>query len=173
MAEIIKTYRQSMPAMRFIGKKYGDDARINGNFSAKWDEWFGNGWFAIIEKQVSTGIKDIFKDGDAYIGLMRCKEGEPFEYWIGMFTPEATPVPDDFLHIDFPKSELGVCWLYGKEGDVYAKEDKCWAKLTQEGYKMIPDSKSAWWFFERYVCPRFTTPDDQGNIILDICYYIE
>lgn len=46
-------------------------------------------------------------------------------------------------------------------------------KLGGEGYKIIPDEKGAYWFFERYCCPRFTTPDEQGNIILDICHYIE
>ena len=173
MVEIINTYRQSVPAMRFIGKKYGDSDRINGNFGAKWGEWFNNGWFAAIEKQISVGIKEIYDDGDAYIGLMRWKDGEPFEYWIGIFTPENTPVLEGFGHIDFPKSELGVCWVYGKEGDVYFKEDKCAEKLGKKGYKIISDEKVAWWFFERYGCPRFSTPDAQGNIILDICHYIE
>ena len=173
MAEIINTYRQSIPATRFIGKKYGDDDRINGSFGPKWGEWFGNGWFAVIEKQISVSTKEIYQDGDAYIGLMRWKEGEPFEYWIGMFMPETTPAPEGFGYVDFPKSELGVCWVYGKEGEVYRNEDKCAAKLGEAGYKIIPNEKGAWWFFERYGCPRFTTPDEQGNIILDICYYIE
>lgn len=101
------------------------------------------------------------------------KEGEPFEYWIGIFMPESTQVPEKFEYIDFPKSELGVCWVYGKNGNVYCKEDKCAEKLGEEGYKIIPDEKGAYWFFERYCCPRFTTPDDQGNIILDICHFIE
>ena len=101
------------------------------------------------------------------------KEGEPFEYWIGMFTPENTIVPEGFEYIDFPKSELGVCWVYGKEDEVYCKESKCAKRLSKEGYKVISDKDGAWWFFERYCCPRFTTPDDDGKIILDICHYIE
>lgn len=173
MAEIIKVYRQSVPAMRFIGKKYGDSDRVNGSFGAKWGEWFSNDWFAIIEKQTTFTLKEIYEDGDAYIGLMRWKEGEPFEYWIGVFMPENSLVPKEFEFIDFPKCELGVCWLYGKEGELYGKEDKCSVKLKDAGYKIIPDEKNAWWFFERYGCPRFTTPDDKGNVILDICHYIE
>lgn len=55
MVEIINVYRQSIPAMRFIGKKYGDSDRVDGGFGAKWGEWFGNGWFTAIEKQI--GIK--------------------------------------------------------------------------------------------------------------------
>ena len=59
MAEIIKSYKQSIGAMKFIGKKYGDADRANGTFGAKWGEWFENGWFGVIEKQISGSIKDI------------------------------------------------------------------------------------------------------------------
>lgn len=173
MAEIKNVYRQSIPAMRFIGKKYGDSDRINGVFGAKWDEWFSNNWFAVIGKQTEVDLKDVYDDDGAYIGLMRWKEGEPFEYWIGIFMPENTPVPEGFGYLDFPKAELGVCWVYGKEGDIYFKESICAEKLGEKGYKVVSDEKGAWWFFERYGCPRFTTPDSEGNVILDICHYIE
>jgi len=36
--------------------------------------------------------------------LMRCKDGEPFEYWIGMFMPANTVVPEGFAYVDFPQS---------------------------------------------------------------------
>lgn len=49
--EIVKTYRQSIPAVRFIGKKYGDGDRVNGGFGQQWGEWFQNGWFDVLEKQ--------------------------------------------------------------------------------------------------------------------------
>jgi AraC family transcriptional regulator len=84
MAEVIKTYKQSMPASRFIGKKYGDEDRVNGLFSARWNEWFQNGWFEEIEKAPGYNTA-FFEDGGAYIGMMRHKNGEPFQYWIGIF----------------------------------------------------------------------------------------
>jgi len=28
-------------------------------------------------------------------------------------------------------------------------------------------------FFELYNCPRFTTPDDKGNVILDYGFYLK
>lgn len=173
MAEIIKVYRQSVPAMRFIGKKYGERDRVNGGFGHLWGEWFSHGWFDVIERQISSKLNEIYEDADAYLGLMRWKDGEPFEYWIGMFAPEGSVAPDGFEYIDFPQSELGVCWVYGKEGDLYCKEDLCATKLGEEGYKITSDEKGAYWFFERYNCPRFTTPDTNGNVILDICHYIE
>ena len=89
MREIIKTYRQSIPALRFIGKKYGDSAH---GYGAMWGEWFEKGWFDIIVKQIDEGFE---------------------------FNPH-----------------LSLC-------------------------------------FERYVCPRFTTPDEKGNVILDIGFFIK
>ena len=167
MSEIIKAYKQSICAMRFIGKKYGDNDRVNGMFSVKWGEWFEKGWFSIIEKQNSGSIKEIYEDDDAYIGLMREKHGE-VEYWIGMFMPENAIIPEGFEYIDFAKSELGVCWVYGKEGEVYSMESKCNEMLAEEGFEIVSD-----WCFERYACPRFTTPDEKGNIILDICFFVK
>ncbi len=171
MAQIVKTYAQDVPAFRFIGRKYKDSDRVNGSFGAKWSEWFKNGWFDQVEKM--TDKKRDYEDSDAYIGLMRCKENEEFEYWIGIFMPEGTKVSEDFSYIDFPKSKLGVCWVYGQEKELYMHEEECAKELVNNGFEIIPDDKGAYWFFERYGCPRFTTPDDKGNVILDICHYIK
>ena len=171
MAEVVKVYRQSVPAMRFIGKKYGDSDRVNGGFGQQWGDWFSSGWFAQLENGID--LKAVYEDGNAYIGLMRWKEGEPFEYWIGVFCPENAAVPDGFSFHDFGESNLGVAWLYGKEGEVYGQERICAERCMNEGFKIITDDQGAYWFFERYGCPRFTTPDVNGNIILDYCHYIE
>ena len=173
MSDIVKVYRQEVPALRFIGKKYGDSDRVNGNFGKLWDDWFSSGWFDQLEKKMNGNLKSIYEDGDAYIGLMRFKEGEPFEYSIGIFMPPGTEVPDGFTHIDFPQLPLGVCWLYGTHADIYAQEDRCAKRLEEEGWKIVKDKNEAYWFMERYGCPRFTTPDGQGKIILDICWHIE
>ena len=37
------------------------------------------------------------------------------------------------------------------------------------GFKRKEDD----WCFERYNCPRFTTPDEEGNVILDYGISIE
>jgi len=166
MVEITKVYRQDMGARRFIGKKYGDSDRVDGGFGAKWGEWFANDWFAPITKNIDTSIAETFEDAAAQIGLMSVDESGNFQYWIGLFTPVNTSVPDGYQYVDFPKGELGVCWVYGKEGEVYMQEGVCGERLTKEGHEMSDD-----WCFERYVCPRFTTPDDNGNIILDICFF--
>jgi hypothetical protein len=173
MTEITKVYKQTMEATRFIGKKYGDDDRVGGMFGALWGEWFGNGWFDVIESQIDETAEAVFEDGDAYIGLQRWKDGEPYEYWIGMFTPVGTAVPEGYQFYDFSKGELGVCWVYGKEEEVFCQEQECAKKLAKNGLKIVNDENDACWFFERYACPRFTDADDKGNVTLDICYFVE
>jgi hypothetical protein len=178
MFDIVKTYRQEVPSMRFIGKKYLNDDRVEGMFGAKWAEWFQNGWFSRIEESVNEAAisGSEYEDWGAYIGLMHCSEDEPFEYFIGMFTPLGTKVPEGFEFIDIDKAALGVCWLYGREGELYGNEPACGEKLKQAGMELVSDpvkGSRAWWFFERYGCPRFTTPDDKGKVLLDICFYVK
>lgn len=173
MCQIVKTYKQGIPTMRFIGIKYGDEDRTNGGFSLKWEEWFETGRFKKLESLITEDFRQVYEDFDAYVGLMRYKEGEEFQYWIGMFLPEGTIVPEGFEYIDFPASNLGVCWLYGPESELFFKEDECAKKLSEEGYEIVPDKKGAWWFFERYGCPRFINPDEDGKVILDICYFVK
>ena len=173
MPEITKVYKQEMPAVRFIGIKYADEDRVDGGFGAKWCEWFEKGRFDKLEGLNPT---QFFEDSEASIGLMRWKDGEPFQYWIGMFLPAGTELPEGFASVDFPASTLGVAWLYGKDGEVYGQEHVCAKALReQQGMNVVPDvnDADAWWFFERYVCPRFTEPDAKGNITLDICHFVK
>lgn len=173
MHAIVKSYSQFIPETRFIGIKYGDEDRINGGFGCKWGDWFENGRFIKLEKLLNDKFKSEYVDADAYIGLMRWKDGDPFQYWIGMFMPVGTEVPEGYDFIDMPKAKLGVCWLHGLEGELYCNEDKCAERLIKDGYEINHDKDGAWWFFERYGCPRFTTKDEEGKVILDICHYIK
>ncbi len=167
MAEIIKVYREKIPAMRFIGKKYGEFGH--------WGDWFANGWFDCIENAMGGigSICQLWKDGGSYVGLERHKEGEPFAYWIGMFAPPETPVPEGFLFMDFPEIFLGVCWIYGGEGDTHGMTVNCAQKLADEGIEISTDIEGAIWSFENCTCPRYTTPDEKGNIILDYDYFVK
>lgn len=167
MAEIIKAYREKIPAMRFIGKKYSEFGH--------WDDWFANGWFDEIENTMGgvDAICQLWKDGGAYVGLEQHKEGESFNYWIGMFTPPETSVPEGFRFLDFPESFLGVCWIYGEEEATHGVTGMCAQKLAEEGMEIAADSDGSLWSFENCLCPRFTTPDEKGNVILDYCYFVK
>lgn len=164
MTEFIKSYRQHLPALRFIGKKYGD----GDNIGQCWGDWHCNGWFDIVER---AGVADC-EDSDAYLGLMRRKAGEPVTYWIGMFCKADAEVPEGFESIDLPTSDLGVVWVCGQEHEVYGKEDVCAQICREAGMQVLTDEQGACWSVERYGCPRFTTPDEQGRVILDICHFI-
>ena len=165
--------KQAITSMRFVGIKYGDEDRVDGGFGSKWEEWFETRSFNKLESLRTDAFISAYKDSNAYIGLMRWKEGEKFEYWVGMFLPEGTVVPKGYGYVDFSASNLGVCWLHGPESELYCKEDKCAKKLSAEGYEIVTDEIGARWFFERYGCPRFTKTDEEGKIILDICHFVK
>lgn len=166
MPEIIKVFREEIPRLRFIGKKYD-------RFGPMWGEWFANGWFNEIEKAMggTNAITAIWKNGGGYVGLERRAEGQPFEYWIGMFTPAGTAVPEGFQSVDFPAMGLGTCWLYGTERDVH-KTKECRAAVTNAGITLWTDEHSGIWSFENCVCPRYTIPDENGCVIMDYCFFV-
>lgn len=167
MAEITKVYREEIPAMRFIGKKHHD--------YSGWGEWFANGWFDVVENSMGgvEKILEVWENGGGYVGLECRKEGKLDTYWIGMFTPENTKVPEGFDYIDFPKSALGVCWIYGKEEDVHGGIGNCRKEIQNAGMEISTDEKGMEVSFENGICPRFTTPDEKGNVILDYCYFVK
>ncbi|BCN31094.1 hypothetical protein [Anaeromicropila herbilytica] len=173
MVEVIKVYKQATPDMKFIGKKYLESDRKDGGFGYKWCEWFQNNWFEVLEENVTESWKSQLEDSDAYVGMMRWKEGEEFQYWIGMLLPLETAVPEGYESVNFAAGNIGVGWLKGMEDEIYCKEDKCADKLVENGMNIISGKENAYWFFERYGCPRFTTPDEEGKIVLDICHFVE
>jgi DNA-binding transcriptional MerR regulator len=157
----IKAYRQSVGAMRFIGKKYSSGKEA-------WEAW-SEDISDSLKKQFNVNLKDLYEDGDSLIGLMCHKDGNHnnFEYWLGYFTPANTPVPDGFEYEDFPKMDIGTCWIYGKEDEVFAIEPMALAKLEEEGFETVTD-----WWFERYH-PVRTAPDKKGYAIIDICFFVK
>ncbi len=52
-------------------------------------------------------------------------------------------------------------------------QDELAVKLREEGFEGVLDADGACWFFERYGCPRFTVPDEKGNVILDIGFFVK
>lgn len=157
--QILELKKESWPAARLIGKRY--EGTVN------WSEWWENGWFEILE-----AIPPLTFNGDAYIGAVHLVNERP-ERWIGMFFPESTEVPAGFESIDIEPLDYAVCYLRDKEGssEFYTMEthNQCLAELKAHGFKRKEDG----WCFERYNCPRFTTPDDEGNVILDYGIAIE
>lgn len=167
MAEIIKTFRESVPAMRFIGKRYP-------GFGPWWGEWFGSGWFDEIENAMggTDSIKALWENGGGYVGLEKRKDGEMTEYWLGMFTPADTVVPEGFEYIDFSGVGFGTCFIKGKESEVH-DTSACACAVADAGLSIIKDPEGYTWSFENCTCPRYTTADSEGNVILDYCYIVK
>nr|WP_296442193.1 hypothetical protein [uncultured Acetatifactor sp.] len=151
--KLLEIKKESWPAVRLIGKRY--------TCAPNWGEWWENDWFSVLE-----ATPCVPENGDAYIGAVHIADGMP-ERWIGMFFPVGTKVPEGFEAIDIEPLDYAVCYLSGKEGsgDFFAMEthNMCLEALKAESF----DRKEGHWCFERYNCPRYTTPDGEGNIILD------
>lgn len=161
MWEITKVYREQLPAVRLIGRKYGKkDADDSGAFAGIWEQWFQEGLFAPLDALPLAG-----PEPGAYLGFMQLTP--ELEYWIGVFCQEGTVPPDGYEALDIEPSDLGVCWIQGPEEEVYGREQACIDALRDAGMNPIIRC------MERYQCPRFTTPDDQGRVILDLCFFLE
>jgi len=173
---ITRVYKEHVPALRLIGKRYtGGDAGPDG-FGAMWGEWFEANRFAELER---LGPSDA--GGGGYLGLMtfRNTTGE-FAYWIGILFPSGMAVPEGFDHLDLPESDLGIAWVYGDDrtGKIYGEgpHTAAYDELVGKGWdKLRPNAggENTVVFFERYNGQRFTTRDDKGNVILDYGFYIE
>lgn len=159
MVTILQTFLEHCPAVTLVGKRYTDaDRDLYGTFGSQWGQWFENNWFSLLESS-GNGVDD------SYVGAMRITDAG-FEYWIGMLLTQAE-VPEGFDAVDIPAGNMAVCHLYGKDGstDLFGMEahEACVAAWKAQGW--TPSG----WFFERYNCPRYTTPDEKGNVILDYC----
>jgi AraC family transcriptional regulator len=158
---IIKTYREKTPALRFIGKKFSspfNDSAFD-KILEKLDNCRLDYMFDAIEKKSGDS-------GGAYISLMRRKDEETLEYWLGLFTPEGGEAPEGYETIDFPKSTLGVCTVYGKRNSIIHYDSDCRKKLSQEN---LADNQ---WFFQRFNWRTFFEEDIFGKRLLEYCYFL-
>jgi len=163
LIEIVNVYRQNIPEMSFIGKK-----------GTNWGLWWQNGWFDLLEKYIDDDFKEKYEDWGAYLGMSRFNEnGDFIDYYVGMFLPNNINVPDGFEKIELPNSSFGVCWVYGKSDFVHGKTNFVRKRLLEDGYKIVLDKNDFILSIERDTCPRFTTPDEKGNVIVDVLHFIE
>ena len=166
MAEIIKTFKTPVPAMRFIGKIYGDEDRVDGHFGAKWREWYKNGWFDVLRQ---LGSPEGWDNDIALVGSRQ----NIFKYWIGKFTPAGTAVPEGFDFIDYEAGNIGTCRLKGQESTIWGNEPMCCDRLRDEGCEMMGKNFTC---FERYLNSDETEDTnglEEGHMVLDICFFLK
>lgn len=165
--EIIQSCLEDCPACRFIGKRYTPKDSIGGGYGHKWGEWWANGWFEPLDRLPHMPIV-----GDSTMAALRVVNGE-VEYWIGYFCPAGTEAPEGYEAVDIGPRRYAVLWKRGdeKNGELYGLESHNLAleELRRRGWIRVEDD----WCFERYNCPRFTTPDAEGRVILDYGISVE
>jgi len=165
--QIIKSYQEHFPALRLIGKRYTNDDRCaDGGFGNRWSEWHQNSWFDELEKTA----KPSEQVDNGYVGLMTIDTNHTnFAYWIGILFPADTLVPEGFSHLDLPENDVGMSWIYGSSanGEIYGEKphSAAYQSLSDNGWGSLNENAGdnhTLVFFERYNCPRFTTPDERG-----------
>jgi len=168
MAKLAKIEIIDLPKVCVVGKllKVSDEACMSGDnpMPAFWGQCFEENLFGILEQQ-----PDFIYD-DAYVGWMSdwgTGDGQ-FSYIVGMLMNEGVTVPDGCVIREIPATKAAVGWIQGKDDQsLYSSEHELTdAALKQAGHS----GDGAKWCMELYNCPRFTTPDENGEVILD--YYI-
>lgn len=168
MGELIKFEVKRLPSLKVLGKelRYNMEKHMKGdnripNF---WDKCFADKTFSLLEKQTD------FVYDNAYVGVMLDwdKGDGDFSYIVGMLMKDGVSVPDGYICRDIEETDVVIGWIKGKNtSDVCSTaHSQTEQALKENGYKC--DKMK--WCMELYNCPRFTTPDENGDIILD--YYI-
>lgn len=168
MAKLIKFEVDKLPKLYLVGKelRYNMEALMKGDnrIPAFWDKCFTDEVFSTLEKQSE------FIFNNAYVGVMMdwdMGDGD-FSYICGMLFNEGVTAPEGFVLREIEATKVGIGWIKGKDtADVCSNAHV----LTEQEIKDVGLCTGKMkWCMELYNCPRFTTPDENGEIILD--YYI-
>jgi hypothetical protein len=157
--QIIRCEVITIPETCFIGKHF--DGYPN------WGEAWENSWFEKIE---AMGEPSPINDS-SYCVLY----GKDNNHWIGEFMEPGTPAPDGLDTVDIPESRAVLFFIKGQQGDCYktAYNTDVLNNLILQLDLPIPGEKRALKAFERDNCPRFTEPDEDGNLILDYIVFLD
>lgn len=165
MGKLVNIQINKLPNMRVIGKEIRPNLDMTDNpIPGFWQKCLSDGTFEILGKLEENSIDA------SYVGWMRdwSKDEGKFTYICGILMKSDTPVPEGFIYRDVPASTVAVGWIQGPENEVYPVAHRLTENaMKDQGYEMDKDNS---WCMELYNCPRFTTPMENGDIILD--YYI-
>lgn len=165
MAELIKFQVQRLPGVILVGKArtYGQQNSVKGEngIPAFWGQCFENQVFDPLEQQ-----QDFVYD-PSYVGAMLDFKDGGFSYVVGMLMKEGAQIPEGYFSRVLDAADIAVGWIKGGEAEVCAAAHSLTENAMREnGYA----SDRMPWCMEVYNCPRYTTPDENGDVVLD--YYI-
>jgi hypothetical protein len=168
MAKIIKFEVVDLPKIYLVGKEIRhnieDFTKGNSRIPAFWDKCLADGTFSVLEKQQNHRYEP------AYVGA--CIDWDTgygtFSYICGMLFKEGVTVPDGYAIREIGGEKIGVCWIKGKDAaDVTSSAHE----LTMQAIRnagLCPNQMK--WSMQLFTNPRFSTPDEKGEVILD--YYM-
>ncbi len=165
MARLVNLQISQLQGFRIIGKAIYTHMDMKENpIPSFWEKCFEDGTFKQLDEMNDHHIDH------SYVGWMSdWNEADgKFAYICGMLMKPNTPVPEGFIYRDVPAATVAIGWIQGLEKDIYPVAHEITQKAMEEkGYKV---DVAAYWCMELYNCPRFTTPMENGEVILD--YYI-
>lgn len=163
MPKLVKLEVVELPSLLVVGK----ELHLPGNMDVNpipefWQQCFAHGTFAVLE-----ALDEYLVERD-YVGWIGDWDGEYFYYICGMLLKPGAPVPEGFVQRELPPTKVAVAWIQGPEEEVipYAHSITVQA-AEQQGYSYDQGPN---WSLELYNCPRYTEPNEQGEVILD--YYL-
>lgn len=168
MAKIVKTEVCQLPEVFVVGKKITvkmpNSPEINP-IPNLWETCFSDNTFDHL-----MDYRDALFD-DAYVGWMSdfSFENGIFTYICGMLMNSDISVRDDrFVSRNIEPTTVAIGWIQGSTVPEisFAAHSLVEKAVDEIGYSC----EHATWCMEVYNCPRFTQPDENGEIILD--YYI-
>lgn len=134
---------------------------------AIWDEWFSGNKFCFFDN-LPEGKTD-----NSYSGLMLVNErAGKLVYWIGALVSDDVDAPEEFESCQIPSANAYTFYIKGIDDPaLYAMEGECFGRVPPE--ELFIDADGCVASIERYNCPRFTTPDENGEVILDFCVLVK
>ena len=140
-----------------------------------WNQWFKGRYYVTLEKLITDEFRNAYPDFDAYVSLSKRKESDHsvFEYWIGMFVPSDTVISEGCDYLDFDAQQVAITWVKGEDWAVVGHEEECYQLCMENGMIVKKNVDGSIYSMERYQCPRYTQPDENNEVILDLMYFIE
>jgi len=172
---LVKLEIIDQPELVIVGKlarpNPNDVAASKNTLPAFWEQCFADGTFTALE-----ALADFIHD-PAYVGYADDLNFVPpdgdFDYICGMMMKSGTPVPNGFVARTVLPVKVAVAWVKGKDAvDICTNANANAHVLTmkamaERGLKPNEEFRRRCWCMEVYNKERFTTPDAEGNIIVD------
>lgn len=168
MARVVKFEIVDLPKLYLVGKeeRFNIQDFMKGEVlvSDFWVRCYEDGTFATLERQ-SDFLYDPSRigltiDWDMGAGC--------FTYFCGMRFIEGVTVPEGYAVRELTGEKAGLCWIKGKDAtDIHSIAHRATEQAIKDaGYVPVPTN----WSMIINHHQRYTTPDENGEIILD--YYM-